>query len=201
MPTKVLIVNDHPAVREGLAVRISARPDLEVCGEAADIPQALELARTSRARRGDCEHPVEERQRAGTGRPAQGPEQVDPRAGVVDVSRDIWRRGAMLGRGGGYINKECATGRIVEAIRRVREGKIYLVNDTAQHMLAVRRGRARQAGRRGSTFQPRIGGILRMIGDGLTASQIAQHSIAAVIPWRPTGGDQAQSSAEDGRGA
>ena len=47
MSTKVLIVDDHPAVREGLAVRISAQPDLEACGEAADIPQALELAESS----------------------------------------------------------------------------------------------------------------------------------------------------------
>ena len=47
MAAKILIVDDHPAVREGLAVRIAAQPDMEVCGEAADIPQALDLAKTT----------------------------------------------------------------------------------------------------------------------------------------------------------
>ena len=63
MATKVLIVDDHPAVREGLAARISAEPDLEVCGEAGDIPQALELAKANVRRCGNRRHPVEKRQR------------------------------------------------------------------------------------------------------------------------------------------
>ena len=33
-PVKILIVDDHPSVREGLALRISLHADLAVCGEA-----------------------------------------------------------------------------------------------------------------------------------------------------------------------
>src|SRR5258708_36265134 len=44
----VAIVDDHPLVREGLAARIAAQPDMEVCGEAADIESALELIVTKR---------------------------------------------------------------------------------------------------------------------------------------------------------
>lgn len=40
---KVLIVDDHPAIREALAFRINRQPDLEVCGEAADMSDALRL--------------------------------------------------------------------------------------------------------------------------------------------------------------
>ena len=40
---RVLIVDDHPAVREALAMRISRQPDLEICGEAADVSDALRL--------------------------------------------------------------------------------------------------------------------------------------------------------------
>ena len=46
--TKVLIVDDHPAVREGLAVRIGSQAELEVCGQAADTAEALELVKASR---------------------------------------------------------------------------------------------------------------------------------------------------------
>ena len=39
----IAIVDDHPLVREGLSARISAQPDMEVCGEADGIESALEL--------------------------------------------------------------------------------------------------------------------------------------------------------------
>ncbi|MEI8375502.1 MAG: response regulator transcription factor [Planctomycetota bacterium] len=41
---RVLIVDDHPVVRQGLVLAIGREPDLEVCGEAADIEEALRLA-------------------------------------------------------------------------------------------------------------------------------------------------------------
>src|SRR5262245_47667079 len=40
---RVLIVDDHPAVREALAIRIAQQSHLEVCGEAADLDTALQL--------------------------------------------------------------------------------------------------------------------------------------------------------------
>ena len=51
--SRVFIVDDHPAAREGLAVRIHAEPDLRVCGEAPDLGEAClpELAVRPVARR------------------------------------------------------------------------------------------------------------------------------------------------------
>jgi len=40
--TRILVVDDHPLVREGLAARISPQPDLEICGEADSVATALE---------------------------------------------------------------------------------------------------------------------------------------------------------------
>ena len=56
--TKILIVDDHPLVRAGFAQLIGDCPDLEVCGEAADMAEALkqievtspQLAKASRNR-------------------------------------------------------------------------------------------------------------------------------------------------------
>src|SRR5512136_1239721 len=39
--TRILVVDDHPIVRRGLAQLIAAEPDLEVCAEAADAPEAI----------------------------------------------------------------------------------------------------------------------------------------------------------------
>ncbi len=40
---RVLLVEDHPLTREGLARWINCESDLEVCGEAASAPQAISL--------------------------------------------------------------------------------------------------------------------------------------------------------------
>ncbi len=46
--TGILVVDDHPLVREGLAARISPQPDMEICGEADSVASALEqVAATS----------------------------------------------------------------------------------------------------------------------------------------------------------
>jgi len=44
---RVLIVDDHPLVRESLKKIIQGEPDLVVCGEAEDREQALEIVRAA----------------------------------------------------------------------------------------------------------------------------------------------------------
>ncbi|MCA9135809.1 MAG: response regulator transcription factor, partial [Planctomycetales bacterium] len=39
---RVLVVDDHPMMREGITIRIANEPDLCVCGEAEDIPEAVQ---------------------------------------------------------------------------------------------------------------------------------------------------------------
>src|SRR4051812_47374464 len=46
MAIRILIVDDHPLVRQGLIGLISTQPDFEVCGEASGIAEAREIAAT-----------------------------------------------------------------------------------------------------------------------------------------------------------
>jgi DNA-binding NarL/FixJ family response regulator len=48
-PVRVLIADDHPMIRSGLAQLVAAEPDLEVVGTAGDGVRAVELAQ--------CKHP------------------------------------------------------------------------------------------------------------------------------------------------
>ena len=41
-PASILLVDDHPIVREGLRAYLSLQPGLEIIGEAESVPQALE---------------------------------------------------------------------------------------------------------------------------------------------------------------
>ena len=44
-PLRILLVDDHPVVRDGLAAIVETQPDLEVVGEAGDGEEAVRLAR------------------------------------------------------------------------------------------------------------------------------------------------------------
>jgi DNA-binding NarL/FixJ family response regulator len=41
--TKILIVDDHPLVRQGLSLNLATQPDFEVCGEVETEHEALEM--------------------------------------------------------------------------------------------------------------------------------------------------------------
>ena len=40
---RIVVVDDHPMMRDGLTMRISTQPDMEVCGEAATEEEAFVL--------------------------------------------------------------------------------------------------------------------------------------------------------------
>ena len=47
MPVKILIVDDHPLVREGLLGLLAAQSDFEVCGEASGLAEARQALATT----------------------------------------------------------------------------------------------------------------------------------------------------------
>ena len=46
-PTRILLVDDHPIVRQGLKELVEQEPDLSVCGEAENMVQALQAVAAS----------------------------------------------------------------------------------------------------------------------------------------------------------
>jgi len=175
MPTRVLIVDDHPAVREGLAVRIGSQADMEVCGEAGDVGGALKVLAATRP---DVAV-VDIKLKTGDGldlvkRIRARDESV--RILVWSVYPDkLYAKRALNAGALGYINKEHTTGRIVEAIRRVRDGRVYLGDEMAEDLLSRAVG-----GHRRLTDTPvealsdRELEVFRLIGEGLSGRELAK---------------------------
>ena len=169
----VAIVDDHPLVREGLAARISSQPDMEVCGEAADIESALELIVSKRPsialidialRDGHGIDLIKRIVAAG----------VNTRMLVVSAYEESFFAERALRAGAlGYINKQELQGRVVDAMRTVLRGERYLSAAMAQRLIAQAIGsRLAQGGT--ETLTDRELQIFQLIGRGRSTREIAR---------------------------
>ena len=133
---KIVIIDDHPSTREGLAIRIGWESDLEVCGEAADVVDGLALI----SQESPSLAVVDVSLKSGNGIDLiKQVKRIHP-----DVNMLVWsmydeslyaeralRAGAM-----GYINKENVTDTIITAIRTVLRGEIYLSPEMSSKLLS-----------------------------------------------------------------
>jgi DNA-binding NarL/FixJ family response regulator len=169
---RILIVDDHPVVREGLSARLAKQPDLEVCGQTGDFVEALQMAATLEPDIAIVDlslktgHGLELIKRMRARHPSL-------RILVWSMYPDSLYAERVLHAGAlGYVNKENATDQIIEAIRRLQEGKVFLSEPMAQQLLS-------QAATDPSKFSPldnlsdRELETFELLGHGMDTLQIA----------------------------
>ena len=170
----VLIVDDHPIVRRGLADMIACQPDLEVCGEAADVAEAM--------RQVDLSHPdvviVDLSLRGGHG--IELIEQIRARDDhtrmLVSSMHDetLFAERALRAGAMGYITKQEPTENLLEAIRQVLRGEVYLSpRMTGRLLRGLRDGASIQQDPIRSLSNRELQ-VFEMIGQGMTTQQIAR---------------------------
>jgi len=168
----IAIVDDHPLVREGLAARISAQPDMEVCGEADDIESAMELILANRPslvivdialRDGHGIDLIKRIVAAG----------INTRMLVVSAyDESLFAERALRAGALGYINKQELQGKVVEALRTVLRGERYLSSAMAQRLIAQAIGsRAAHGGTEALTDRELQ--IFQLVGRGKSTREIA----------------------------
>lgn len=187
--TRVLIVDDHPAVREALALRIGRQPDLEVCGEAADMAEALRLI----AETEPDVAVVDISLKSGSG--IDLIKRLKSRGDAVRVlvwsmhSESLYAERALRAGALGYVTKDQATDKIIEAIRRVLEGKIFLSDPMVERMLQRSVGQKGEISRRSpvEALADRELEVFRLIGQGVKTAEIAKRlhlSVKTVETYR-----------------
>jgi DNA-binding NarL/FixJ family response regulator len=170
---RVLLVDDHPVVRRGLAEVIAREPDLEACGEASDVLEAIrEVERTS-------PDVVVVDLTLKTGHGLELIEKLksrDPRIKTLVSSMHdetlfaerVLRAGAM-----GYVSKQEPPEMLVTAIRQVLRGELYLSPRMTSRLLhRVVAGAPPQQDPVQELSNREIE-VYEMIGQGLTIQQIA----------------------------
>lgn len=132
MRTQVLIVDDHPTVRMGLAACIGTEPDLAVCGQAADAAQAMSILEACRPDVVvlDIQLP--------TSNGLELVERIKTHDQTVRVLVWSFRADqvhadlAFSAGASGHLSKNVSISRILDAIRGVHDGRMFLCEDAAE---------------------------------------------------------------------
>lgn len=170
----VFVVDDHPLLRQGLALLINQQQDMEVCGEAEEANAAM--------------------QAIGRKKPdilivdisLNGPDGLDLlkniRASYPDLpvlilsmhDEAIYAERALRARANGYIMKQEATEKVLVAVRRILNGEMYLSDRMANKMLQQYIGGSPAAIQsRISALSDRELEVFCLIGEGRGTREIA----------------------------
>jgi DNA-binding NarL/FixJ family response regulator len=171
----VLIVDDHPLLRQGLALLINREHDLTVCGEAEEAQAAM---REIAAKRPDI---------LIADISLNGPDGLDllknlrtlyPNLPVLILSmhdESIYAERALRARANGYIMKQEATEKVLVAVRRILGGDIYLSDRMANKLLhQYVSGASADMNTHLSALSDRELEVFRLIGEGRSTRQIAE---------------------------
>ncbi len=138
---RIVVVDDHPLMREGVGRWIERAPDLEVCGEAESASQALSLVEklkpdlvlTDIALTGRSGLELIKDLRA-----------LQPELPVLVLSmheESLYAGRALRAGARGYVMKRAGGDRVVEAIREVLRGRITVSPEMGTHLLEEYSGR------------------------------------------------------------
>jgi DNA-binding NarL/FixJ family response regulator len=166
---RVLIVEDHQVVADGLAALLNDQPDMTVVGKAASVVESIAHAQDLKP---DVVL-VDFRLTDGTGADAgAGIRQVRPEAKLIFLTRedsDAARFAAIEAGASAFIHKSRAAAEVVEAIRTVSSGGTLFTPRTIATLLNKRREMDSQL----ESLTPREKEVLRLMAEGVASRDIA----------------------------
>jgi DNA-binding NarL/FixJ family response regulator len=186
-PVRVLVVDDHPIIRHGMAELIGQQPGLEVAAQASSAGEALQFAM-----KGDFDLAIIDVSLEGVSglelikqireRGVETPILVMSMHDEMFYAERALRAGAQ-----GYIMKQRGTTDILKAVQRVLDGELYLSSEMADQLLrrAVDGGTPDRSGP--AQLSDRELEVLQLLGQGVSTREIADQlhlSIKTIESYR-----------------
>jgi DNA-binding NarL/FixJ family response regulator len=170
---RILIVDDHPMMRDGLRQLIANEPDLEVCGEAEDATAALDLAESLKPDIALVDITL---------RSSNGLELIkdlhirSPQTAVLVLSmhdESLYAERVLRAGGRGYIMKQEGGKKIIEGVRRVLSGGAFVSENISARILDSISGRGQKQSAVAS-LTDREFEVFQLIGQGLSTAEMAE---------------------------
>lgn len=171
MAIRIFLIDDHPIVREGMERLISKEPDMEVCGESDGgentlsglekaSPEVVVLDLSLQDSSGfDLIHVIQHHL---------------PKAAIIVLSmhdENLYAERTLRAGASGYIMKQEAPAKVLDAIRKVADGHIYVSEQISKRLLQgiVKPGNDSPV----ATLSDREFQVFQFIGEGLSHQNIA----------------------------
>jgi DNA-binding NarL/FixJ family response regulator len=172
--SRILIIDDHPMVRERLAELINQEPDLMVCGEADDAHSAMaaidktvpDLALVDISLKDTYGIELVKEIKA------QHPKVLTLVVSMHEES--LYAERALRAGARGYITKQEASRKVVGGIRQVLGGGIYVSEKMAGILLGRVAGEPKSDGSPADRLSDRELEIFQLLGSGLAVREIAK---------------------------
>jgi DNA-binding NarL/FixJ family response regulator len=173
--SRILIVDAHPMMREGLAQLISRQPGLVVCGEAATAPQAVELVKKLQPDLVLADITLPGRNGIELIKDIQAV--VSGMAVLVISMHDeaIYAERVLRAGGRGYIMKQEGGEKLMQAIRQVLSGQIFVSETISARILELFSGHGAHLSKTPlERLTDREFEVFQLVGRGLGRREIAQ---------------------------
>jgi DNA-binding NarL/FixJ family response regulator len=172
---RVLVVDDHPAIREALGNMLQSKTDLALVGEAASAGEAMKVIEKAKPDVAVVDialedvHGLDLVQNIRTQYP-------DVQIVVFSMYDELaYAERAIRAGAFGYVMKSESTARVLEAIRSVARGEIYLSRRMASRILSkVVKGREHKLGFAMDELTDREMAVFQMLGQGYSMHDITE---------------------------
>ena len=172
---RVIVVDDHPAIREALSGVINAKMDMVLCGEATSADGAFQLVESIKPDVAVIDISLED---------VHGLDLVQnlraqyPELRVVIFSmydESVYAERAIRAGASGYVMKSEPTQNVVDAIRCVAQGEIHLSRRMATRFLSkILQGSKKRSRSAIDELTDREMAVFQMLGEGHSVPEIAQ---------------------------
>lgn len=184
-PIRVVLADDQPMVRQGIAMLLGAEPDIEIVGEASDGAEAVAVV--------DRVHPdlvimdvrmpgtdgIEATQRLVAERSGQ-PDLLTKVLVLTTFDEDTALYGTLRAGASGYMLKHAAPTELANAVRRVAGGDAWIDPGVAPKVLDTLRDMAQDSSNGRPTLEmltPRELDVLRELADAPTNAVLSQRMV------------------------
>jgi DNA-binding NarL/FixJ family response regulator len=171
---RILIVDDHPMMREGLAQLIGHQADMMVCGQSGEAGDALEKVRLLKPSLVLADITLPGRNGLELIKDIQV---LDAGVGVLVLSmhdESFYAERVLRAGGRGYVMKQEGGKKIIEAIREVSAGRIFVSEKMAARILEIFSGHRPDDGKSAvENLTDREFEVFQLIGQGMGTKDLA----------------------------